>query len=236
MRLATSLVLLAAVAAAALEGLGCANHVSQTAAPVLLPPSGEAASRSPVSLQSTVASSHDQIDRTLQSLRLLVAAQDPRPAYEAFAVEVDRLRWSAMQCQRDAQASERHSVDYLGEWEILQAGTMNDDLRRVNEQRRDDVMSSFERLRVSHDASREAFLPLTQEFEAIRQDLAPNPSAAAVAQVVPAARLGAVTEKAANLKLSLDAVETDRLALTNALARTQRADLSRQPSTSTQTQ
>jgi hypothetical protein len=235
MRLATSMALLAAVAAAALEGLGCASHAPQTAAPALLPPPGEAAP-SPVSLQSTVASSHDQIDRTLQSLRLLVAARDPRAAYEAFAVEVDRLRWSAMQCQRDDQASQRHSLDYLGEWEILQAGTMNDDLRRTNEQRRDDVMSSFERLHLSHDAAREGFLPLMQEFESIRHDLAPNPSSAAVAQVVPAARLEAVTEKAASLKLALDAVETDRLALTSALARTQRADLSRRQPTRTQTQ
>jgi hypothetical protein len=191
---------------------------------------------SPVPLQSTIASSRDQIDRTVQSLRLLAAAQDPRPAYNAFAVEVDRLRWSAMQCQRDQQGVQRDSEEYVGEWEIVQAGTASDDLRRSNEQRRKDVMRCFERLEVSHDAAREAFLPLMQELEQIRHDLALNPGPGAVALVVPAARLQVVEEKAANLKLALDAVETDRLALSTALANPQRADLAGRRSIPTQTQ
>jgi hypothetical protein len=225
---------LAVVAAATLGGLSCANQTSQPAAPPSLPVSRPAASSVP--LQSTIASSHEQIDRTLQSLRLLAAAQDARPAYNAFAVEVDRLRWSAMQCQRDAQAAHRNSEDYLGEWEILQAGTASDDLRRSNEQRREDVMRSFERLEVSHDAAREAFLPVMQEFEQIRDDLAADPSAAAVSRVVPAARRAAVEQKAANLRLALDAVEADRLTLASVLTKTQRADLGRRPSAPTQTQ
>lgn len=235
MRPATSLLILAVGAAGALGGLGCANQASQPVA-AASPVSGEADRGPPAPLQSTIASSQAQIERTLHSLRLLVAAREAGAAYEAFAVEVDRLRWSAMQCQRDAQAAQRHNDDYLGEWEIVQAGTQSDDVRRTNERRREDITRGFKQLQDSHDAAREAFLPLMQDFEEIRHELAGGPTAAAVAQVAPAARVKNVEDKAARLRLALDAVEADRLALANALARTQRAELDRRPSSPTQTQ
>jgi len=100
-----------------------------------------------LTLRDDVIQMKTGIESTLASMRAIPrqAEADPRPAYEAFALDVTRLDAALQTARLDADAMERSAEEYFRKWEEDLAAVASPESRKVGTDRRAKVQQGFYR-------------------------------------------------------------------------------------------
>lgn len=121
-----------------------------------------------------------QIDQTLNSLQQLVAASPSNisQAYKQYAQDVETLKKQARQMQSDAAGMRSQSGRWLASWQKSQRDMQNAELKRISEQRRNEVAARFQNINAAYDQAQAAFTAFLKNLDdvktAVGNDLTPQ--------------------------------------------------------------
>lgn len=140
----------------------------------------ENVTRSVADLRSELLATRGQIDQTLNSLQQLMIASPSSigQAYQQYAQFVETLKRQARQMQRDAAEMRAQSDRWLMAWEKSQRDIQNAELKRVSEQRRNEVTARFQNINAAYDQAQAAFTAFLKNLDdiktAVGNDLTPK--------------------------------------------------------------
>ena len=125
--------------AGALAAAGCGGSAGYKMA--------DAAGVGVLTLRDDVIRLKTSIESTLSSMGEVPrqAASDPRPAYEAFALQVTVMDAALQTARLDADAMEKAAAEYFRKWEEDLAAVGNAESRKVGTDRRAKVQQGFYR-------------------------------------------------------------------------------------------
>jgi hypothetical protein len=123
-----------------------------------------------------------QVDGVLRALDevSVQASRDPRPAYEAFAKAVHRLEVDSIKVRARAQAMRARGAAYYEHWENYLATVKNEEVRRLAQEHRAELRTSFEQARSSAQEVRELFRPFLSDLQKLRGGLEASPTLARI--------------------------------------------------------
>lgn len=136
--------------------------------------------RSVADLRSELLKTRGQIDQTLNSLQQLVVASPSNisQAYKQYAQDVETLKQQARQMQRDAAEMRAQSSRWLSDWEKSQRDIQNAELKRISEQRRNEVTMRFQNINAAYDQAQASFTAFLKNLDdiktAVGNDLTPK--------------------------------------------------------------
>lgn len=131
-------------------------------------------------VRAGLLATRNQIDQTLNSLQQLMVASPANigPAYQQYAQDVDTLKKQARQMQTDAARMRSQSSRWLSDWEKSQREIQNAELKRVSEQRRNEVTMRFQNINAAYDQAQAAFAAFLKNLDdiktAVGNDLTPK--------------------------------------------------------------
>lgn len=140
----------------------------------------ENVTRSVADLRGELLATRGQIDQTLNSLQQLMIASPSSigQAYQQYAQFVETLKRQARQMQRDAAEMRAQSDRWLMAWEKSQRDIQNAELKRVSEQRRNEVTARFQNINAAYDQAQAAFTAFLKNLDdiktAVGNDLTPK--------------------------------------------------------------
>jgi hypothetical protein len=140
----------------------------------------ENVTRSVADLRSELLKTRGQIDQTLNSLQQLVIASPSNisQAYKQYAQDVEALKQQARQMQRDSTEMRAQSERWLSTWQKSQRDIQNAELKRISEQRRNEVAARFHNINAAYDQAQAAFMAFLKNLDdvktAIGNDLTPQ--------------------------------------------------------------
>lgn len=140
----------------------------------------ENVTRSVADLRSELLKTRGQIDQTLNSLQQLVVASPSSigQAYKQYAQDVEGLKQQARQMQRDSAEMRAQSERWLATWQKSQRDIQNAELKRISEQRRNEVAARFQNINAAYDQAQAAFTAFLKNLDdvktAVGNDLTPQ--------------------------------------------------------------
>ena len=130
----------------------------------------EQAAQTVVQFQNDAQATRAQVEKTLASLNALMKAppQEVAQAYTRYAADVD-----AMNKQKDAVSEQSDEIKsrsskWQSNWQKSQAEVKNPELKALNEQRRSEIMTRFEKINASFDSAHDAFIPFIANIEDVK--------------------------------------------------------------------
>ncbi len=166
-----------------------------------------------------IQSIQEQMDRTVAALQRVLQAQpaELKTSFDEYSKELDKTKALAKRMDLDAAQMRARSEVWLAKWEASHAEIMTDELRRVSEQRREQVMNRFHGIQASYDRARNELSAFMQRLDDVRRtlenDLTPN----GVATVAKTDVVKNVTKLASDVKRDLNDVQSQTLALADEL-------------------
>jgi hypothetical protein len=131
-------------------------------------------------VRSELLKTRGQIDQTLNSLQQLMIASPATiaSAYKQYAQDVEALKKEARQMERDAAEMRNQSERWLADWQKSQRDIQNAELKRVSEQRRNEVARRFQNINAAFDQAQAAFAAFLKNLDdvktAVGNDLSPQ--------------------------------------------------------------
>jgi tetrahydromethanopterin S-methyltransferase subunit B len=117
------------------------------------------------------------VDTTMVSLDKIVAqaTSDPRKAFKAFDSSVPKIDSAAAKAKKRADDMRARGKEYFDKWEKDLAGVSNPDIRKLAEERKAKLQTTFGNIKTSMDPAREQFNawlgPLKDLQKYLSQDL-----------------------------------------------------------------
>jgi hypothetical protein len=133
-----------------------------------------------IEYRQIVVLSMNQVNATLRSLDeiSMQANRDPRPAYAAFAKAVHRIEVDSIKVRAHTQAMRARGDAYFEHWEEALAGSKNEEVRKLAEERRPELKRDFEQAQLASQQVREAFRPFLSDLQKLRAVLEADPTLA----------------------------------------------------------
>ena len=132
-----------------------------------------------------VVNTKTAIDNTLKALDqvAVTATSDPRPAFEKFSKEVGNLESSAEKSRSRAQSMKEKGDAYFAQWEQELAQVKDDNIRKLAQERRAKLQTSFGEIRKVAEPLKTQFDPWMSSLKDLetylKNDLTINGVAAA---------------------------------------------------------
>lgn len=155
-----------------------------------------------------------QIERTMYSLDNLLRAPpaEIRNAQTQYASNVQTLRKTSAQLEKNAQQMRERKIDYLTEWERAQLNVESAELKRAGEQRRQQVTQNLSKLEPALQNANQSVDTLLPDLEDIERVTRNDPTPAGIAAVKKSGIMKNAQKHAtnANYRLDLAAEQFDR--------------------------
>jgi len=166
-----------------------------------------------------IQSIQDQMDRTVAALQAVLQAPptELKTSFDEYSKELDKTKALAKRMDLDAAQMRARSEVWLAKWEASHAEITTDELRRVSEQRREQVMNRFHGIQASYDRARNELSAFMQRLDDVRRTLENDLTANGVATVAKTDVVKNVTKLASDVKRDLNAVQSQTLALADEL-------------------
>jgi len=154
----------------AFAGLVAAMVVAGGCAMNPTPEPKEQAAQSVAELQSEAQATRTQVEKTLASLNALMKAppQEVAQAYTRYAADVDAMNKQKDSVRERSSEIKSRSGEWQSNWQKSQEEVKNPELKALNEQRRGEIMTRFEKINASFESARDAFVPFIANIEDIK--------------------------------------------------------------------
>ena len=178
---------------AAIVPVGCATRGYQRASVTAL---------SIEVLKTELAAAKDQLDTSVGALDNVVSAADASEPYEEFVNALAAMEGQADTIRAQTEAVRSSGATYFAEWEAKLASFTNEDIRKLSETRRADLMSTYDEINAVSEKTKEAYEPLMADLNDIKQYLGVDLSAASVSGI--GEQVKKVKGEAAKVQESID--------------------------------
>ena len=171
-------------------------------------------------VSNQVPATEGQIDATLMALDNLMKADAAaiKPAFERYAMEVDRMQEQVRDIRRDANAMTRDSEAYLANWDSSRSKIQNADLRKQSEQQRFALMDRYQRFDNTYQRTQSTMDQFLQNLTDIRTAMSNDTTARGQQTVQQTNVVQSAKENGNELKTRLQAIRENANALSTALS------------------
>jgi len=171
-------------------------------------------------VSNQVPATEGQIDATLMALDNLMKADATsiKPAFERYAMEVDRMQEQVRDIRRDANAMTRDSEAYLANWDASRSKIQNADLRKQSEQQRFALMDRYQRFDNTYQRTQSTMDQFLQNLTDIRTAMSNDTTARGQQTVQQTNVVQSAKENGNELKTRLQAIRENANALSTALS------------------
>ncbi len=155
-------------------------------------------------LKTELTAAKEQLDTSVNALDQVVSAEDASKPYEEFVYALAEMEGQADTIRAQTEALRAAGATYFDEWEAKLASFTNEDMRKLSETRRADLVSTYDEINAVSQKTKEAYEPLMADLNDIKKYLDLDLSAAGVGQI--GAQVKKVKGEAAKVQESIDAL------------------------------
>jgi hypothetical protein len=153
-------------------------------------------------LKTELAEAKNQLDASVSALDKVVTAQDPADPYEDFVEALADMEGQADTIRAQAEDVRSAGDSYFAEWEKKLASLKNDELRAKSEQRRTELVKSYDAINTTSQKTKDAYQPLMAQLNYIKDYLGLDLSPASIAGIGD--QVKRVRDDAGKVKVSID--------------------------------
>jgi hypothetical protein len=115
----------------------------------------------------------EAVDATMVSLDQIVvtAPVDPRKAFKDFDKNVPKIESAAKTAKKNAEAMKEKGQAYFQQWETEMANVNNPDIRKLAEERKAKLQTSFDNIKNTTEPAREQFVKWLDDLKDLQKFL-----------------------------------------------------------------